>query len=135
MSIMIRGGILAVTIIAVLTTALVQSALGEPAGRWWRDTTVVAQLKLTDGEIRQLEKAFEASRLKMIQLKSKVETEQFKLQNLVEKPDIDEKAIKSQHRRLEAARSALAEEQLSFFVKVRKIIGYDRYRKLEAMQR
>lgn len=135
MSIMMRGGILAVTIIAVFTTALVQNALGEPAGRWWRDKTVVAQLKLTNGEVQQLEKAFEASRLNMIKLKSNVEAEQFKLQNLVEKPDIDEKAIKSQHRKLEAARSALAEEQLSFFVKVRKIIGYDRYRTLEGMQR
>lgn len=135
MSMMIRGGILTAAIIAVLTTALVSSAMGEPTGRWWRNAKVVAQLKLAKGEIQQLEKAFEASRLKMIQLKGKVEAEQFKLQNLVEKPNMDEKAIKSQHRRLEAARSALAEEQLNFFVKVRKIIGYDRYRKLEAMQR
>ena len=123
------------TIITALAITMVHSALGDLAGRWWRSAEVVAQLKLTDGEIQKLERAFEASRLKMIELKSKVEAEQFKLQNLVEKPDIDEQAIKSQHRKLEAARSALAEEQLNFYVKVRKIIGYDRYRKLEAMQR
>ena len=135
MSMMVRGGILTVTVIAFLTSALAYSAENGPAGRWWRQSQVVAQLKLTDGEVQKLEQAFEASRLKMIKLKSQVESEQFKLQNLVEKRNIDEKAIKSQHRKLEAARSALAEEQLSFFVKVRKIIGYDRYRKLEAMQR
>jgi Spy/CpxP family protein refolding chaperone len=135
MSMMARGGILAVMIIAVMTTAIAHGARNGPTGRWWRQPKVVAQLKLTDGEIGKLEAAFEASRLKMIKLKSKVEAEQFKLQNLVEKRNINEKAIKSQHRKLEAARSALAEEQLAFFVKVRKIIGYDRYRKLEAMQR
>ena len=94
MSMMIRGGIFAVTIIAVLTTALAYSAQNGPTGRWWRQSTVVNQLKLTDGEIQRLEKAFEASRLKMIKLKSQVEAEQFKLQNLVEKRDIDERPSK-----------------------------------------
>ena len=125
---------LAIVAISVLTATATFGAQDGPTGRWWRNAQIVAQLKLTDGEIQQLEQGFESSRLNMIELKSRVEAEQFKLQNLVEKRNMDEKAIKAQHRRLEAVRSALAEEQLNFFVEVRKIIGYDRYRKLEAMQ-
>jgi Spy/CpxP family protein refolding chaperone len=134
MSKTVRGWILVVMIVTLWTAATADGEQQGPPGRWWRNARVISQLKLSDGEIQQLEKAFEASRLRMIKLKGRVESEQFKLQNLVEKPNFNEKAIKAQHRRLEAARTALSEEQLGFYVRVRKIIGYERYRKLEAMQ-
>ena len=128
---MIRGLAL---VVSVLTATTVLAADQGPAGRWWRDPQVVKQIKLTQGEINRLEKAFEASRLKMIKLKSRVETEQFKLQNMVEKQNIDDKAISDQHKKLDTARSALADERFAFFVQVRKIIGHQRFQQLSAMK-
>ncbi len=98
--------------------------------RWWRLPDIVQQLQLSDEEARQLEDAFEASRLKMIELKGQVEEEQFKLRSLMEKSDLDENLVWEQHRKLEKARSALADERFSFFVQVRKMIGYERFEKL-----
>ena len=126
--------LLAPIFIALLFTTAVEAEEERPTGRWWHNSQVAKFLKLTDGDIDQLEKAFEASRLRMIDLKSKVEAEQFKLQSLVDKPEIDETAIKNQHRNLEAARSALAEEQLDFYVDVRKIIGYDRFKEFQKLR-
>jgi Spy/CpxP family protein refolding chaperone len=119
----------AVVLITILTAATVQ-AQDAPAGRWWHSQQVVNQLQLSPGEIQQLERSYEASRLKMIRLKSQVETEQFKLQTMVEKRNMDDSAIKAQHRSLEQARSQLADERFAFFVQVRQIIGPERFQRL-----
>lgn len=117
-------------LLATMICSAAAHAQDPPPGRWWRSPDIVQALQLAGSEVQQLEEAFETSRLKMIRLKSRVETEQFKLQRMVEKRDIDEATIKAQHRRLESARSALADERFSFFVKARSIIGYDRFQKL-----
>ncbi|MFZ1985057.1 MAG: hypothetical protein WAU91_11630 [Desulfatitalea sp.] len=126
----VRG--LAAVLMVVLAAAMVY-AQEAPAGRWWNSPQVVQQLQLSGGEIQQLERAFEASRLKMIRHKSQVEAEQFKLQTMVEKRSSDDAAIKAQHRALEQARSALADERFAFFVEVRQIIGPERFQKLMNM--
>ncbi|MCP4744875.1 MAG: periplasmic heavy metal sensor [Desulfobacteraceae bacterium] len=106
----------------------------EPQGRWWRKGNIVKALNLTGGEVQRLEKAFNKSKLKMIKLKSRVESEQFKLQNLLEKSSLDETAVKTQNRKLETARSALADERAAFVLGVRKIIGHKRFQKLLKMR-
>lgn len=99
-------------------------------GRWWHSSNVVNQLQLTGAEVQQLEQAFEASRIKMIKLKSLVEEEQFKLKTMIEKGNAGDAAIKAQHRNLETARSALADERFAFFIKCRDIIGNERFQAL-----
>ncbi len=116
-------------IIILLATAMVH-AQSAPSGRWWRTPQVVQSLRLTDGEIQQLESAFEESRLRMIDLKSRVEAEQFRLQSMMEKRNFDEAAIKGQHRKLDKARSDLADERFAFYVQVRRIIGHERLQRL-----
>lgn len=130
MSKWMRG--LAAVLMVVLAAATVY-AQEAPAGRWWNSPQVAQQLQLSGGEIRQLEQAFEASRLKMIRQKSQVEAEQFKLQTMVEKRGSADAAIKAQHRALEQARSALADERFAFLVEVRQILGPERFQKLMNM--
>jgi Spy/CpxP family protein refolding chaperone len=125
-----RGLAVVLTVVLAAVTVYAQEA---PAGRWWHSPQVAQQLQLSGNEIRQLEQAFEASRLKMIRLKSQVEAEQFKLQTMVEKQNSDNAVIKAQHRALEQARSALADEQFAYFVEVRQILGPERFQKLISM--
>lgn len=122
-----RGWALVLIMLLVAATVQAQEA---PAGRWWHNKQVAGQLQLSPGEIQQLERAYEDSRLKMIRLKSQVESEQFKLQTMVEKRNVDDGAIRAQHRALEQARSQLADERFAFFVEVRQIIGPDRFQRL-----
>jgi Spy/CpxP family protein refolding chaperone len=70
----------------------------------------------------------------MIKLKSQVEAEQFKLQALLEKNKLDEAAVRAQNRKLEQARTQLANERTAFVVEVRKIIGSQRFQKLAEMR-
>ena len=103
--------------------------------RWWRDPAIIERFQLTNPEIRRLRQAFTDSRRKMIRLKSRLEAEQFELQTLSESREFDEEALLAQHRKLEKARSDLAEERFKFFLQVRKIVGYDRFLELMDMQK
>jgi Spy/CpxP family protein refolding chaperone len=130
MSKLLRGVMLTL-IVLLATSAYAQQG---PQGRWWRTPRVSQQLNLTQGEIQQLERTWNASREKMIKLKGQVETEQFRLQTLLEKRQLDENAVRKQNRKLEEARSQLADERTSFVVQVRKIIGHDRFQQLLGMR-
>jgi Spy/CpxP family protein refolding chaperone len=99
-------------------------------GSWWDTPEVVEALKLNEGEINQLNEAYDAYSLRMIEIKSRVETEQFKLQTVLEKADLDESAINAQYNRLEEARALLSKERFGFFVEARKIIGPHRFHQL-----
>lgn len=123
--------ILPILIVMTVTTAFAQQG---PQGRWWRTPKIVKALNLTQGEIQQLDSVWENSRAKQIKLRSEVEAEQFRLQTLLEKQNLDEKAVRNQNRKLETARSRLADERTAFVVKVRKIIGHARFQQLVDMR-
>ena len=124
---------ISVAVSLVLISAAAE-AQQEPSGRWWRSSQVVKQLKLTKGEVQRLEKAYNQSRRSIIKRKGRVEAEQFELQTMVENRKADAKSIRAQHRKLENARSDLAESKFNFVVEARKIIGVDRFQKLLKMQ-
>ena len=123
----LSGVILAGMILMLTAQAMAQ---GPPHGRWWRSPRVIKALNLTDGDIQRLEAAFDKSRRLMISRKSKVEEEQFELSRMMEKRNIDESAVRAQNRKLEKARSDLADAKFAFIIDVRKIIGAQRFQQL-----
>ena len=114
----------------LVLTSVTAFAENVPSGRWWRNARVVQELSLTSGEKQRLENAYQNSRRKLIQKKGRVETEQIELENLMGRRKINEKAIRAQNRKLEKARSDLADEKFAFVIEVRKIIGHERFQKL-----
>ena len=122
-----RGIMMTTIILLFAVTAMAQNP---PSGRWWRSPRVVKALNLTGGEIQQLENAYGQSRRKMINQKNRVEKEQFELENMMGKRKLNESAIRKQNRKLEKARSDLADAKFSFVIQVRKIIGHGRFQQL-----
>ena len=117
-------------IVVIGLILLTATAAGAHGGRWWNTPEVAEALKLNEGEVNQLNQAYEAYSLRMIEIKSRVETEQFKLQTVLEKDDLDEAAINAQYNRLEEVRALLSKERFGFFVEARKIIGPKRFHQL-----
>lgn len=103
---------------------------GRHRGRWWDTPEYVAALNLTQIEIQELNQGYEASSLSMIELKSRVEAERFKLNAVLEKEVLDTAAIEEQYTRLEQARADLSKARFEFFIQVRKIIGPQRFHQL-----
>lgn len=128
---MLKQGIAGLTLVTLLLLAPLAAAQTMPGGKWWKDPDIAKELQLTSGDVKQLDKLFVKSRRQMIELKNRVEKEQFEYQNLMESKTLDEAAINRQLQRLEQARSELNEERSRFVVEVRKILGSDRFLRLQ----
>ena len=121
----------------ILILALAPLAMGQtlPSGKWWKAPRIVKQLNLTSAEVQKLDNLFVKSRRRLIELKNRVEKEQFEYQTLMESPNLDESAVNRQLKKLEKARSELAAERSRFVVGVRKILGRDRFQRLQQIYR
>ena len=102
-----------------------------PSGKWWYNQKVVQNLNLTQNEIRQLDQLWVDSQRRLIELKNAVEREQFELDTLVSKKTVDDAKVREQFKRLESARTDLADERLRFVIGVREIIGANRFQQLK----
>ncbi|MBW2429990.1 MAG: periplasmic heavy metal sensor [Deltaproteobacteria bacterium] len=102
-----------------------------PSGKWWYNQNVVKNLNLTQKEIRQLDQLYVDSHRKLIKLKNSVEREQFELDTLLGKKTVDDAKVRKQFKRLESARTDLANERLGFVMRVREIIGAERFQQLK----
>ena len=104
-----------------------------PPGRWWHMPGIASKIGLSDAETSQLDSMFVKNRLQLIDLKSAVEKEQFKLQNLFDAASFDEKKAEDQFAKVQAARSMLGAARFSFLLEVRKLLGKDRFQQLEGL--
>ena len=122
-----------VVILLMLMISLPGLAAGQdvPAGKWWYNQKVVQNLKLTQKEVRQLDQLYENSHRQLIKLKNAVEREQFELDTLLGKKTVDDTKVRKQFKKLESARTDLADERLGFVIRVREIIGPDRFQQLK----
>ena len=124
----VRVGILLILMINLPGLAAGQEV---PSGKWWYNQKVVQNLNLTQKEVRQLDQAWVDSQRKLIKLKNEVEREQFELDNLLGKKTADDARVRKQFKRLERARTDLADERLGFIIRVRGIIGAERFQQLK----
>ena len=132
---MVRPLIVISLVLLIPVSAAPAAAQSEPSGKWWYDPGIKAELKLQDSEIKRLDRLFNKSRRRLIDLKNKVEKAQFEYQRQMEAEPLDEKAVNRQFVRLEKARSQLASERSSFLVEVRKILGHQRFQRLKQIYR
>ena len=102
-----------------------------PSGKWWYNQKVVNNLNLTQKEIRQLDQLYVDSHRKLIKLKNAVEREQFELDTLLGEKTVDDAKVRKQFEQLESARTDLANERLGFVIRVREIIGAERFQQLK----
>jgi Spy/CpxP family protein refolding chaperone len=103
-----------------------------PIGKWWHRPGMASKLNLTDAEKVKLDQAYIESHRNLIKLKNVVESERFELEVLLESEPLDEINVLEQNKRLEKARSDLAQERFRYILEVRKIIGHDRFQELKA---
>ena len=122
-----------VGILLILMINLPGLASGQdvPSGKWWYNQKVVQNLNLTQNEIRQLDQLYVDSHRRLIELKNAVEREQFELDTLLGKKKVDDAKVREQFKRLEEARTDLANERLGFVIRVREIIGAERFQQLK----
>jgi Spy/CpxP family protein refolding chaperone len=128
---MLRNVFSVILLIIFLIAPLIAAGQDVPAGKWWYNQKVVKNLNLTQKEIRQLDQLYVDSHRELIKLKNAVEREQFELDTLLGKKTVDDAKVRKQFKQLERARTDLANERLGFVIRVREIIGAERFQQLK----
>lgn len=132
---MLRNAFSFILLTIFVTAPAVASAQEVPAGKWWYNPRIQKNLKLSQKEVKQLDRLFANSSRKLIKHKSAVEREQFELDQLLSSKDVNDGAVKKQFRNLEKARQNLANERLQFVIGVRNILGPNRFQQLKSNYR
>ncbi len=103
-------------------------------GAWWKNSEVVAQLQLSDPQIKQIEDTFLEHRLNLIDLHADVERQEAKLQPLIEADQPDEAKVSAQVELLVAARGKLEKANIMMMLAIRKVLTVDQWKKLQSLQ-
>ena len=101
-------------------------------GRWWRSPDFVKDINLTDKEQQALDDMFAKNRNELIDLRSDLEKERLKLEDILDKEPLNQSAAKAQFKRVEDKRQMLSSERFKFILEVRKLLGLERFRILTA---
>ena len=104
-------------------------------GKWWNNSSMAEELKLTDSERKILDEKYTESRRRMIDLKTEVEKERLELDIILDQQDANKDRISERYDSLEKARSKLSKERFGLLIEVREIIGTERFQELKAMHR
>ena len=102
-----------------------------PPGRWWQMPRVEEKLGLTAEEKTKLDSLYYDNRGKMIDLKGTVSKAQLELEQILDSESLNEANALSQFRKLLNARDRMAEARFAHLLKVRQVLGNERFQKLK----
>ncbi len=107
---------------------------GPELGKWWKDSKIAAELKLTPAQISKIEQTFYDHRLKLIDLRADLEREETRLQPLMEADQVDEAKVSAQIDLVLAARMRLEKAHTMLMLALRRSLSVEQWKKLESIK-
>ena len=101
--------------------------------KWWNSPQMVSELKLTPADKERLDQLFLEFRRNRIEYKSKVKKAYLDIESAFEKEPLDETRAKKAFQEVEQAKLANRKALHSFMLEVRRVLGYERYLRLQAL--
>ena len=103
-------------------------------GAWWTNTTVAAELKLTDDQKAKIARAFENHSRNIMNSTGFLEKEEMQLARLLEAESIDHVAVLNQTNRVIQSRGEVERETAAMTLEMREQLTRDQWLKLRGMQ-
>jgi len=104
-------------------------------GAWWTNTTVVAQLALTEDQKSKIGRAFENHSRNIMNDSSFLEKEEMQLARLLEADPVDHVAVLNQTNRVIQSRGEVERETAAMTLEMREQLTRDQWMKLQEMQK
>jgi Spy/CpxP family protein refolding chaperone len=101
--------------------------------KWWKDSSIVKQIGLSDAQVKQIEDTFHAHRLKLIDIIADVERQEATLEPLIEADNPDEKLVVAQIDKVAAARAQLEKENALMSLAIRKVLTPEQWKALRSL--
>lgn len=103
---------------------------GPGPGKWWKNPELAKSLGLTDDQINKMEKIFQDSRLKLIDLHATLQKQEALLQPMIEADHPDEDRVLSQIDQVAQARAELEKANARMLLDIRNVLTPDQWKKL-----
>jgi Spy/CpxP family protein refolding chaperone len=121
---------------ALLLASLAGSAAASPAnlpeGKWWKNPRVVAEINLTNDQVREIEDIFERARPKLIDSKGELEKREGDLQEAIES-NVDRRDIAAKVDAVEKARAELQKTRILMVLDMRQTLKGEQWERLVRM--
>ena len=108
--------------------------MGPGPGLWWKDSEVAKTLGLSETQVGQIEQAFFAHRLRLVDLRADLEKQELNLQPLLDADRPDETKVAAQIDLITAARGRLEKEHALMLLATRRALSTDQWKRLQALQ-
>jgi Spy/CpxP family protein refolding chaperone len=104
-------------------------------GKWWEDERIVEHIGLTDEQREQIRDiVFEHARI-MIDLKADFDKAGLDLAASVDQQDFDPVPVRAAHAVFQTARQKLENERFEMLIRVRQILSYEQWQKIQEVKR
>ena len=103
-----------------------------PPGRWWDDPNFAEKISLSADQKKKMDEIFNASLLKLIDLRAAVQKEEAIMEPLVEADPPDEAKVLAQIDRVAQARGELEKANARMLFELRRQLTHDQWTKLQA---
>ena len=109
----------------------VKDSMALPPVKWWKMPLTAEKLSLTKEETEKLDAMYYAQRSRLIDLRSQLAKDRLEMEQLFEKEPFDATACLNSFKKSQEARNAIGLERFNFLIKVREILGPDRFQQLK----
>ena len=108
-----------------------KEGMGIPPGKWWKMPRVAEELSLTKEEKGKMDTMYLEHRRGMIDLRSEVARERLEIEQILDSNAFEAGACMDRFKKLQEAINKVATERFGFLVKVRELLGLERFQKLK----
>lgn len=102
-----------------------------PTVKWWNMPEVAEKLSLTKEEKEKLDTLYYDQRNRMIDLRSQAAKDRLELEKLFNTEPFDSQAVLGSFKKSQEARNTIGLERFKFLIKVREMLGNDRFQTLK----
>ena len=100
------------------------------AGKWWKDSTLMQKIGVSDEQVQKIEKIFQEHRLQLIDLHAALEKQEAILEPLVEADQPDETQVIAQIDKVAQARANLEKSNAQMLLAIRRVLTVEQWKKL-----
>jgi len=108
-----------------------KGGMGIPPGKWWKMPRVAEELSLTKEEKEKMDTLYLEHRRGMIDLRGEVARERLEIEHILDSSAFDAAVCMDRFKKLQEASNKVATERFRFLVRVRELLGLERFQKLK----
>lgn len=109
----------------------VKSSMALPPVKWWKMPLMSEKLSLTKEETQKLDAMYFEHRSRLIDLRSQLAKDRLEMEQLFEKEPFDAASCLNSFKKSQEARNVIGLERFNFLIKVREILGAERFQLLK----